>query len=421
MDLLIASVALALGISAACSLMEATLLSLTPNQVADLSGKHPKMGALWSRFKSRIDEPIAAILILNTAAHTIGASVAGASFNKLYGEERIWVFSLIFTGLMLQFTEILPKNLGVRLNRRLAIWIGRPLQLATVLLRPAIWLVHVINRPFEGGDVRGEKRQGRTLEEIATLAGLARLSREISPQQERIILGASRLSRQTARDIMIPADQVSFLSTESDLDMALRAGLTDLHTRYPVIEGQDRDRVAGYVNLKELVKLADESESPTELRWILRPVYFVTPDTGANELLRAFVERRTHFAMVRDEDERVLGLVTQEDVIEELVGELEDEFDHLPHHKYPLGVHAWSVGGGIPVRDLAAELGVDEWHVDGTLAAWVDGRSEDPPRPKSVYTAGEYNVEVRRVRRGRVYEAVIYHRRRGTPRNPEGG
>ena len=109
MFLLLLAVLFALSLSALCSLMEATLLSLTPSQVATITGKRPRLGKIWQQFKQQIDRPISVILIINTAAHTVGATIAGAEFDKQFGPKWIWVFSLIFTFLMLQFTEILPK------------------------------------------------------------------------------------------------------------------------------------------------------------------------------------------------------------------------------------------------------------------------------------------------------------------------
>jgi CBS domain containing-hemolysin-like protein len=324
---------LALGVSALCSVLEATLLSLTPSQVATLTDRHPRRGAIWQAFKSRIDRPIAAILILNTAAHTIGATMAGASFEALYGPESIIWFSLVFTFLMLQFTEILPKTLGVRFNQRLARFIAFPLNYLVTALRPVLYLVHLLNRPFEP---RGpQKKAVATLEEISALAGLARLRNLISPHQEKIIRETSRLSRKTARDLMIPRDEVVFLRADQPLEEALQAGAEHLHTRYPVLDRHQSTRVIGYVNFKEIVHLAhaaveNGSKGPSlerSVERIVRPVYFAAPDQPAAELLRVFIERRAHMAIVRDETDRALGMITLEDVMEELVGELEDEFD----------------------------------------------------------------------------------------------
>jgi CBS domain containing-hemolysin-like protein len=188
MIIFLASVLAALLISALCSLLEAAVLSFTPTQVAELSRRRPRLGGMWQHFKAHIERPIAVILILNTAAHTIGATVAGAKFDELYGGEGVLWFSLLFTYLMLQFTEILPKTMGVRYNRQLAPVVAYPLAGLVRLLAPVLFLIHLVNRPFEGRR-RGGTEPNPTLNEIAALAGLARLSNLIGPHQERIIRG----------------------------------------------------------------------------------------------------------------------------------------------------------------------------------------------------------------------------------------
>ena len=147
---LVAAVAVAMGISFLCSIMEAALLSLNPGKLAILSKRRPKVGKICEALKSDIEKPIAVILILNTAAHTFGAAIAGAQFDSLYGSDYIWLFSLIFTVLMVQYTEILPKTLGVRFNAFIVAHTARLLKFSIALLTPVIWLVHFVNRPFEG-------------------------------------------------------------------------------------------------------------------------------------------------------------------------------------------------------------------------------------------------------------------------------
>ncbi len=403
MTIFIASVAAALCISFLCSLMEAALLSLTPSQVADLSARHPGIGAIWRRFKTNIEQPIAAILILNTAAHTIGASVAGAKFDELFGDEWIWLFSILFTLAMLQYTEILPKTLGVHFNRTIALWIARPLYVAIRVFTPLIHVLHVLNRPFEGR--RDESRPPATLEEITSLAMMARLSKHIGPHQERIISRAAKLSQTSVRQVMIPIEQVSMLSTSQTLNQAVIAAHIDAHTRFPVCEGDDRGRVLGYMNFKEMIYYMRTNPGDPSLKGIIRPVHFVDPDCSASDLLKAFIDQHEHMAIVRDANGLCLGLVTLEDLIEEMVGELEDEFDHLPRHVHSLSGGTWMFGGGVPMSEVAAKLGGQPAAISGTLAAWMEKDLGQPPKPGLVLRCGSIEYTVRRVRRGRIFEA----------------
>lgn len=403
MTLLVMSLALALTVSFMCSLMEAALLSLTPSQVAELSTKHPGIGTIWQRFKLNIERPIAVILMLNTTAHTIGASVAGAQFDELFGDNWLWAFSLCFTFAMLQYTEILPKTLGVAFNRRLALVIARPLALAVRVLSPMIDLLHFLNRPFEKR--RGEERRPATLDEIASLAAMARHAKDIGAHQERIISSATKLSQTHVEQVMIPMAQVSLLSTQQTLTQAIVAAHIDAHTRFPVCQDGDRCRIVGYVNFKEMIYFMRTNPNEPSLLGIIRPVTFVGPTMTASELLKVFIDQHEHIAIVRDEQERCLGLVTLEDLIEELVGELQDEFDRLPRHVHALSGGTWMFGGGVAMGDVAGRLGQAPTMGTGTLAAWLESRLGDTPKPGQVVRSGNVEITVRRVRRGRVFEA----------------
>lgn len=406
MTLFIVSVSLALLISAMCSLMEATLLSLTPSQVADLAHRQPKMGAIWQRFKANIQPPIAVILSLNTAAHTIGASVAGSEFNELYGDEWILAFSLVFTFVMVQFTEILPKTMGVRYNREIAHIIARPLNAMVVGLTPLLRVIHWINRPFEGRKGRAEHRV--TLEEITALAGLARLSNQISLYQERIIRGASRLSQLSVEQIMIPVEQVSLLSTTHTLAEAVVAAHMEAHTRFPVCEGENRDQIVGYVNFKEMIYYMRTNPADPSFRGIIRPVRFVSPGTSAADMLKGFASEHVHMAIVRNDDGKTLGMVTFEDVVEELVGDLEDEFDRLPRMLHPLTGGTWMMGGGTPMSEVTPILGPELAEAQGSLSTWLLDKFGRVPRPGEAYREGSLEFVVRRIRRGKIFEVAVH-------------
>ena len=408
MTLFILAVLSALLISALCSLMEATLLSLTPSQVAEMSQRRPKAGKVWQQFKAHIERPIAAILMLNTAAHTIGASVAGAQFDQLFGDEWIFVFSLVFTFLMLQYTEILPKTFGVRFNRQVAPFIAPLLIVLVRILTPIIHVVHWLNRPFEGRKSRRE--HSVTIDEISALAGLARLSNQISQYQERIIRGASRLSQLPVSEIMISLEHVNFLSTRQSLADAIVAAHVEAHTRFPVCEDGDPHRVVGYVNFKEMIYFMRTNPGDPSFRGIIRPVRFVPPETSAADLLQGFVSEHVHMALVRDREGRTLGLVTFEDIVEELVGELEDEFDRLPRMAHLMTGGTWMIGGGTPMTEVARLLGRELPETTGTLSAWLVKRLGKVPRPGEAYREGSTEFTARRIRRGKIFEVAMRQR-----------
>lgn len=359
------------------------------------------LGAIWRRFKERIDRPIAIILILNTTAHTIGASIAGASFDELYGDEWIWLFGIVFTFLMLQFTELLPKSLGVRHNRRLALVIARPLDFAVTLLRPFLAALHLLNRPFEGKVP--ERNGARTTDEISALAGMARLSREINLHQEKIISGAARLSTLTAKDIMIDMPHVRTINLAASMADALVAAHTDAHTRYPIA---DQGRLVGYVNFKEIVAALRTNPRDPSLSGIMHPLIATPGSTPVSDLLRRFVDEHIHIAQVTDAAGACVGIITMEDIIEELMGDIQDEFDRLPKHCHALGQGQWLVGGGVPTAEFAQRCAIA---IDGgaSLSDALATRLHGEPKAGDTVPIGSAIITVRRVRRGRIFEASI--------------
>ena len=397
----IGSVMTALVFSHCCSLMEAALLSLSPSQMAEINRTAPRTGKWAIALKQDIDKPLAVILIINTAAHTIGAAVAGASLNALFGGRYMWLFSLIFTLLMVQYTELLPKTLGVRFNAGVMLVCAPVLHVLLYVFKPFIKVARWFNKPFE----RRKPEQPTTADEISALASLARSSQTISSRQERIIKMVPHLSEKTARDVMLDVENISFLTADQTLTEAMNATANDFHTRYPVCEEDNKNEVLGYVNFKELVAIHRSHPGTVKVNDILRPIPFSEPDDTAAELLEHLTSQNCHITIVRDpKTKTTLGLVTLEDIIEELLGDLDDEFDPLPRTFYSPGENFWVVGGGVPLRLLARDT-----HLDLPLRAepagvWVSRILDRPVRVGDVIRHGNAEFYVRKIRRGQAWE-----------------
>ncbi|MEX2215479.1 MAG: hemolysin family protein [Phycisphaeraceae bacterium] len=407
MMIFLIAVGIALTVSFLCSISEAVLLSLSPAQVADIKQKSPGVGAIWEGFKSRMNQPIAAILVLNTSANVIGATVAGSLFPTIFdgADKWIWLFSIVFTLMALQFGEILPKTMGVQFNARLARHIARPLAVLTKFLLPLIRMLHKVNRPFEKKAAEG--RTPASIEELRALAGLARMANQISAQQERIIKTASRLSFLRVEQAMIPVEQAVMFSTKMSLPDAVLAAHIDAHTRFPVCEDGERDRIVGYVNFKEMIySLRTNPKDPT-ITGVMHPMHFVPPETPCNELLKFFVDEHEHMAIVRGPDGKTLGLITLEDIMEELLGEMEDEFDRVPHYIHPLSGGVLIVGGGSPITEIASRTNLTIPDAKGTLSGWMTRQLGRTPKAGDKIALPGCEFLVRRTRRGKVFEAAV--------------
>jgi len=404
MGIFIGSVAFALVVSFFCSISEATVLSLTPGEVAKMNQRHPRMGKIWQGFKKAIDRPIVVILVLNTIAHTVGATIAGAEFEKIWhGKGIIW-FSLAFTLAILFFTEILPKTLGVEYRRQLAILMALPLDYLVRILRPFISVARMISRPFTRGR---DSNKSIAIEELRALAAYARHSKEIGAYQEKIIHEASLLSKRSAGEIMIPAEEIVYFEDDQSMEDLITKAHLDPHTRFPICQKGDINQILGYINFKELLFLAKNNPASPNLLGIIRPVRFITPETNLSSLLRSFVEEHIHIAIVQSQEGKTLGIVTLEDIIEEFLGDIEDEFDRLPKMVHSLSGGTWMVGGGIYLGNLEKLLKESLDPFPGTLSEWLLKKSKGPPRPGDRVRFGNFDFITRRVRRGKIFEVSI--------------
>ena len=313
MTLFIASIAIALGVSFLCSIMEAALLSLTPSKLALFSERSPVIGRICAHFKKDIEKPIAVILILNTAAHTFGASIAGAEFDELFGNRYIWIFSLAFTVMMVQYTEILPKTLGVRFNLPVMAYTARTLKFLVWLMSPLIALVHLINRPFDPH--KNERKEEKiNIGEITALATMAREAEQITTTQEQIIRNTPMLGKRTIEELMLPLEKVCMIPESASRLEIMNLMRKDQHSRYPVIS---RDgQVIGCLYAKDLLFHQKE-----EWRELMRPVKFIDTSLSQLELIENVVKLDSKLLMVRDRNKKTIGMLTVNDALLELVGQ----------------------------------------------------------------------------------------------------
>ncbi len=321
----------AFGVSTLCSLSEAAALSLAPGQVEQIYRINKRKGEIWKKFKLNISDPVSVILLLNTTAHTIGATVAGAEFQVLFQNKYLTLFSIAFTWLMLQFTEILPKTLGIRYNQWIALKIAVPLRFLVWMFLPVMRCLRRLNRPFEWSN---PGLPVSTTEEISALASVARIHKQLDSNQERIFRQTAMLKDRYAFEVMVIAPQIKYLASSLTLAQAIDSIHADPHTRFPVVEGQDINRILGYVNFKELIAWARTNPNAPSVVGVMRKIRFVEPQTELTDVLKIFVNEHAHIAVVTSGDinnngagGETLGMLTLEDILEELFGELEDEFD----------------------------------------------------------------------------------------------
>ena len=376
MALFITAVAVVLIVSFLCSMFEAVLLSIKPVQVEALGQTKPRAARLLAGFKRNIDTPIAAILITNTAAHTVGAAVAGAMYSSVFDERTLWAFTIVFTLAVLLLTEIIPKTLGVSYARLLGEPVAYGIRALTFLLRPLVTVSERISRALR----RDTPAPVTSVEEIRLLAAMGRSEGAVGMRTADMIVGATHLRQLTASDVMVPRQRVAHLSAAMDRREVMATIRQSGYSRFPFAPGHDIEQLTGIVMVKDLLYwMHDHPEGPIDWQGLVREPLVVPEVMMLTALLHTFQDSRRHMAIVVDEYGSVEGIVTLEDVLEEIVGEIMDESDRLVEDVWPQTDGSLNVHGSVELRKVCAKLGLpwapeDEVTTVGGLVTELLGR-----------------------------------------------
>ena len=398
---LVIAVSVVLIVSFLCSIFESVLLSLTRPQIELMVQQKKRAGRLLAKYKENMDVPIAAILILNTAAHTIGAAAAGASYTSVFDASTLWVFSVVFTLAVLLLTEIIPKTLGVSYTSVLAAPVAYGINFLTLVLKPMVLVSERISRSLRSkSDI-----PVTSTEEIRLLASLGRSAGVVGVKTAGIIVGATHLRHMHAHDLILPREAVRFLSADMDRRQVMDYVRSSGHSRFPFSPTGDLDNVTGVVLVKDLMYWLLQNQGQ-EIAWeeITREALIVPGSQPLIQLLRTYQDTRRHLAVVVDEYGSVEGIVTLEDLLEEIVGDILDESD------LPLSDVQQEPGGSLVVnaqvdlRKLSAMLGVP-WDPEiepTTVGGLVIEELERIPVVGDTIDWNDFTIEVLRADRRRV-------------------
>ncbi len=324
--LLILFVLVAIGISFICSLAEAALLTMTPSYIADLQETNPKKASMLRRLKiDNIDQSLAAILTLNTVAHTLGSIGAGAQATIVFGSAWFGLFSAVMTLAILFLSEIMPKTLGTVYWRQLGGMVAYFVRGIILLLYPLIWVSEKLTKLL----VRGKEPQAFSRREFAALASIGEEAGQIDPLESRIIRNLLAFGAIKVEDIMTPRSvMLSFEENKTVAELLVdRPKLT--FSRLPIYDG-DLDNITGFVLKTDMLLAKVNNAVDKPLTQFKRDITFVFSKMKLFDLLELMLKNRIHIAITVGEYGEVKGLVTLEDVFETLLGlEIVDEIDRV--------------------------------------------------------------------------------------------
>ncbi|TNF61196.1 MAG: DUF21 domain-containing protein [Burkholderiales bacterium] len=324
--LLLLYVGLALVFSFMCSIAEASLLSITPSYIAGLKDSNPKKAAQLQRLKvDNIDQSLAAILTVNTIAHTMGAIGAGSKATAVFGDAWFGVFSAVMTLLILFLTEIVPKTLGATYWRQFA---GFSTFYVNLLIRTMYPLI-VVSEKLTKLISRGQKLHQFSRDEFVAMASIGKEEGMINDRESKIIRNLFLFKSVEASTVMTPRIVVSALQKDLTVEQALSDPTKALFSRLPIY-GADLDSVVGFVLREDLLVAKSLGQTQRPLTDFRRDIVAVIASTPLSRLMETLLEQRQHIALVVGEYGETKGLVTLEDVVETLLGiEILDEGDKV--------------------------------------------------------------------------------------------
>ncbi|MEX2601743.1 MAG: CNNM domain-containing protein [Balneolaceae bacterium] len=327
MFLLIVYLLLAIGVSFLCSILEAVFLSISPTYITVLESKEDRAGKLLRELKNDVDRPLAAILSLNTVAHTIGAAGVGAQSQIVFGNAYVTITSIVLTLLILVLSEIIPKTLGATYWKELSGISARTIKLLIVLTYPFVLLSRWISSWLSN------KRDQPTFsrEEFSAMAEQGMQEGIIEEGESKIFKNLIRFNSLKVKDIMTPrVVVVRFPQSSTVGDVLQSVDKQEINfSRLPVFEKSDED-ITGYVLKDDLLLHGSRGNLDTRLEEIRRDILIIPELISIKHLMERLLESQEQIAVAVDEYGGFSGVVSMEDVVETLLGmEIVDEADSI--------------------------------------------------------------------------------------------
>lgn len=324
MTLLITYLAIAIGVSFLCSVLEAVLLSITPSFIVRKSKTKSRGAKTLAKVKSNLDQSISSILILNTFAHTMGAAGVGAQAIRVFGERWETLIAFLLTLAILYLSEIIPKTLGATFWRQLAVPSAYAISFLIKIVYPLVWLSTRVTKLFSG---KMDNKTSR--EEVLAVASLSYIDGSIVSQENQLVENILKLRDAKTEDILTPRSVVHALNEETTVAEALSIEQTANFTRIPIYKDKI-DNITGVIIKGQLYECERQGKGALPLKDIAMDLHRISESFPVLHLLDTFIKRRDHIFLVEDHFGQTAGIVTLEDAIETILGrEIVDESDKV--------------------------------------------------------------------------------------------
>jgi putative hemolysin len=392
-----------LALSGFFSGSETALMAVSRYRLRYLERRGDRRAALVRRLIASPDRLLSSILLGNNFVNVAASAVATSIALRTAGTNGVLVATFVMTGLILIFSEVAPKTLAARRPETLALHVARPIQLVVTLLYPlagaASSLANFLLRPFVGDS---PDTPSLSIEDITGMLEVGEEERVIAREKRRMVQSIFRLTETTIEDVMIPRTQVKAIALDAEPQEIVSVIQSSGVTRLPVYR-ESLDDIVGILHSKDVIRYWDRPEK-LHIEQLMRKPFYVPETATLETLLRLFRHHRQHLALVIDEFGGVEGIVSLEDLIEEIVGDIEDEHDRPQGPQLiEVGDGALLVAGTCPLSLLNRRYGLGlHSEESSTLAGFLMEVSGEIPQQGSQVTFGDLTFNVRRASHNRI-------------------
>ncbi|MEM0492425.1 MAG: hemolysin family protein [Candidatus Thermoplasmatota archaeon] len=312
-----------LCLSAFFSTIEMAFVSVSRAVTRDKAREGDKHAIILDRLMHNPDKVISAIVIGNNLVNILASILAGVTATMIFGNIGVGLATVAMMVIVIIFCEVTPKTFGMN-NMRLALRSARALALITWLFHPMVILVTGISNGLIRITGREEPKVSLVTErEIMAMIRLGEAQGTIAHDEREMVKEVFEFDETRGYEVYTPKDKIVFIHEDETINRLTHSAIETGYSRFPVYR-RDQDDVIGMVHVKDILPVSDKS---TPVKSIMRPILKVDSSMKADDILRAMKSKKTHLALLQTHDGKTLGLVSMEDLIEEVFGEIDDEYD----------------------------------------------------------------------------------------------
>lgn len=390
--------------SALFSSTETAYSSLNKLRLKNYEAQGNKKAGIALRLANKFDEVLTAVLIGNNIVNIAMSSLSTLLFVSIFGDGGAGISTVIITVLVLIFGEVLPKSYAKRNAEKLALLFAKPLSFLVIILKPFVLILNKMSSMLSSGS---EEAPSVTEDELKYMIDEIEEQGVIEEQESELVKSALEFDEISVDEILIPRVKVVGVEIGSDIDEIKNIFNTEMYSRLPVYE-KSLDDIVGIITNKAFFKMLTEGKR--DITSIIQEVPHIADVKLISEAMRDMQRSKVHLAVVVDQYGGTKGIVTLEDIIEELVGEIYDEEDEIVTRIVKLAPDKFEIAGDMSINDMIEQLGLDDGLVQteyNSVGGWVTEVMEHIPESNETAETGIFRLTASKVNEQTVEKVIL--------------